>query len=177
MVRDNEHNHILKCWRLFHQCAVDMHVKVESRRWAFIRLNQAKLCSEEYIHLRDTNNADENSQNVGRTTILPVTYVGSPRNMHEYAQDAMSYVPHYDAPVLFKTFTSNPRWTEIRQELFIGQSPIDRPDITARVFKRKLKSLMDFIVKHGVFGDTRCWIFQSSGKNADCHVHTSSFGW
>ncbi|GBP75982.1 hypothetical protein EVAR_32233_1 [Eumeta japonica] len=122
-------------------------------------LNQAKLRSEEYIHLRDAINADGNAHNVGRTTILPATYVRSPRHMHEYAQDAMSYICHYGTPDLLITFTCNPQWTEIRQELFIGQSPIDRHDITARVFKRKLKSLMDFIVKQHVFGETRCWMY------------------
>ncbi|RVE41066.1 hypothetical protein evm_014285 [Chilo suppressalis] len=60
---------------------------------------------------------------------------------------------------LFITFTCNPKWTEIQQELFTRQSPIDRHDITARVFKMKLKSLMDFIVKHRVFGETRCWMY------------------
>lgn len=159
MVRENEDNHILKCRRLFHQYAVDMYVKVETERLTFIRLNQKKLRSEEYIHLRDAINADGNAQNVGRMTILPATYVGSPRHMHEYAQDAMSYVRHYGTPDLFITFTCNPQWIEIRQELFPGQSPIDRHDITARVFKQKLKSLMDFIVKHRVFGETRCWMY------------------
>ncbi|CAF4940496.1 unnamed protein product [Pieris macdunnoughi] len=94
MVRENEDNHILKCRRLFHQYAVDMYVKVETERLTFIRLNQAKLRSEEYIHIRDAINADGNAQNVGRKTILPATYIGSPRHMHEYAQDAMSYVRH-----------------------------------------------------------------------------------
>lgn len=159
MVRQNEENHIFKCRRLFHQYAVDMYVKVETERLTFIRLNQAKLRSEEYIHLRDAINADGNAQNVGRTIILPATYVGSPRHMHEYAQDAMSYVRHYGTPDLFITFTCNPKWTEIQQELFTRQSPIDRHDITARVFKMKLKSLMDFIVKHRVFGETRCWMY------------------
>lgn len=159
MVRQNEDNHILKCRRLFHQYAVDMYVKVETERLTFIKLNQAKLRSEEYIHLRDAINADGNARNVGRTTILPATYVGSPRHMHEYAQDAMSYVRHYGTPDLFITFTCNPKWTEIQQELFNRQSSIDRHDITARVFKMKLNSLKDFIVKHRVFGETRCWMY------------------
>lgn len=77
MVRENEDNHILKCRRLFHKYSVDMYVKVETERLTFIRLIQAKLYSEEYIHLRDSINADGYVQNVGRTTILPTTYVGS----------------------------------------------------------------------------------------------------
>ncbi|GBP96607.1 hypothetical protein EVAR_89207_1 [Eumeta japonica] len=70
----------------------------------------------------------------------------------------MSYVRHYGTADLFITFTCNPQWIEIKQELFPGQSPIDRHDITARVFRQKLKSLMDFIVKHNVFGETR-WMY------------------
>ena len=75
MVRENEDNSILKCRRLFHQYVVDMYVKVETERLTFIRLHQAKLRSEEYIHLRDAINTDGNAQNKGRTTILPATNV------------------------------------------------------------------------------------------------------
>ena len=102
-----------------------MYIKVKTERLTFIRLNQANLRSEEYIHLRDTINADGNAQNVGRATILQATYVGSPRYMHEYVQD----VRHYGTSDLFITFTCNPQWTEIRQELFLGQSPIDQKKV------------------------------------------------
>lgn len=40
---------------------VDMYEKVENERLTFIRLSQAKLRSEEYIHLRDAINADGNA--------------------------------------------------------------------------------------------------------------------
>ena len=85
LVRENEDNHFLKCLCIFHQHAVHMYVKVETERSTFIRSNQAKLRSEKYIHLRDIINADGNTQNVGRATILRATYVGSPRHMHENA--------------------------------------------------------------------------------------------
>lgn len=159
MIRENEENHILKCRRLCHKYVVDMYVKIETERLTFIRLNQAKLRSEEYIHLRDAIHSEGNAENVGRMTILPATYIGSPRHMHEYAQDAMSYVRHYGTADLFVTFTCNPQWLEIKQELFPGQSHIDRHDIIARVFRQKLKSLMDLLVKHYVFGETRCWMY------------------
>ncbi|GFV10870.1 helitron_like_N domain-containing protein [Trichonephila clavipes] len=81
------------------------------------------------------------------------------RHMHEYAQDAMTYVRAYGRPDLFVTFTCNPTWNEIKELLLVGQSSSDRHDITARVFKQKLKCLMDFIIKHHVFGETRCWMY------------------
>ena len=91
MIRENEDNHILKCRRLYHKYVVDMYVKIETERLTFIRLNQTKLRSEEYIHLRDAINTDGNAQNVGRMTILPATYIGSPRHMHEYVCSSLWY--------------------------------------------------------------------------------------
>lgn len=159
MIRCNEDNHILKCKRLFHQFVVDMYAKIETERLIYIRLNQQKMRTEEYIHLRDAINTDGNANNVGRVTILPASYVGSPRHMHEYAQDAMVYVRQYGRPDLFITFTCNPKWCEITQLLLPGQSASDRHDITARVFKQKLKAMLDFIVKCKVFGSVRCWMY------------------
>lgn len=89
MIRGGEVNHILMCRRLFHQFAVDMYCKIETERLTYIRLNQQQLRSEEYIHLRDAINADGNLNNVGRMTILPATYIGSPRHMLEYTQDVI----------------------------------------------------------------------------------------
>ncbi|VDK65087.1 unnamed protein product [Onchocerca ochengi] len=69
---------------------VDMYAKIETERLIFIRLNQTKLHSKEYIQLRDAVVNDSNTTNVGRLTILPSSYTGSPRHMHEYAQDAIA---------------------------------------------------------------------------------------
>ncbi|XP_026467790.1 uncharacterized protein LOC113371378 [Ctenocephalides felis] len=163
MIRDGEINHILMCQRLFQQFAVDMYVKIETERLTYIRLNQQHLRSEEYIHLRDAIIADGNANNVGKMTILPATYIGSPRHMHDYAQDAMYVIVRnvrkYGRPDLFITFTCNPKWIEIKKELIHDQTPGDRHDITARVFKQKLKYLLNFIIKHHVYGQVRCWMY------------------
>ncbi|XP_055924693.1 uncharacterized protein LOC129956776 [Argiope bruennichi] len=145
MVRLNQNNYILRYRQLFHQYIVDMYAKVESERLRFIRYNQAKLRSEEYIHLRDAvvGNIDGNlnPNDIGNTFVLPSSYIGSPRNMQEYIQDAMTYVRHYGRPDLFITFTCNPNWKEIQTLLLPGQQTIHRHDITA------------------LFGITRCWLY------------------
>ncbi|VDK62875.1 unnamed protein product [Onchocerca ochengi] len=84
---------------------------------------------------------------------------GSTCHMHEYAQDVIAYVRHYGRPDQFLTFTCSPAWDDIQNLLLPGQSPVDRHDITASVFRQKLKSLMDFMVKHEVFGSVCCWIY------------------
>ncbi|XP_026482732.1 uncharacterized protein LOC113390957 [Ctenocephalides felis] len=123
------------------------YVKIESERLRFIKFNQTKLRTEEYIHLRDAvlGNVDaiNNISHIGTAYILPSSY---PRHMQEYIQDAMAYVRAYDRPNLFITFTCNPKWDKIKKLLMPGQTTMDRHDITARVFKQKLKSLINFIV-------------------------------
>jgi len=37
-----------------------MYLKIKTEKLLFIRLNQIKMCSEEYIHLRDAVTNDEN---------------------------------------------------------------------------------------------------------------------
>ncbi|GFX59287.1 ATP-dependent DNA helicase [Trichonephila clavipes] len=97
MIRQNAENHILKCRQLFHQYIVDMYAKIETERLLYIRLNQTELRSEQYIHLRDAivNDGNVNPNELGRKAILPSTFTGSLRHMHEYAQDAMTYVRAY----------------------------------------------------------------------------------
>ncbi|XP_026471532.1 uncharacterized protein LOC113375801 [Ctenocephalides felis] len=163
MIRDNEENNILKCRQLFHQFMVDMYVKIESERLRFIKFNQAKLRAEEYIHLRDAVLGNVDAMNdishIDTAYILSSSYIGSPRHMQEYIQDGMAYVRAYGRPDLFITFTCNPKWDEIKKLLMPGQTTMDRHDITERVFKQKLKSLMNLIAHHSVFGETRCWLY------------------
>ncbi|KIH43754.1 hypothetical protein ANCDUO_26234 [Ancylostoma duodenale] len=94
-----------------------MYAKIESELLLYIRLNQRKLRVDDYIHLRDAIANDGSSTEVGRLVILPATFTGSPRHMHEYAQDAMLYVRSCGRPDLLITFTCNPEWTEIKDEL------------------------------------------------------------
>lgn len=159
MIRANQSIHILKCRKLFHQFIVDMYAKIESERLLYIRLNQKKLRVENYIHLRDAIEQDGNISNIGQKVILPSSYTGSPRHMHEYVQDALTYVRQYGRPDLFITFTCNPTWNEISELLLPGQSPSDRHDLIARVFKQKIIKLMDVITKQGIYGEVQCWMY------------------
>uniref|UniRef100_UPI00358F20A2 uncharacterized protein n=1 Tax=Myxine glutinosa TaxID=7769 RepID=UPI00358F20A2 len=157
MVRKNSTNHILQCRDLFHQFIVDMYAKIESERLLFIRLHQRQLRAESYAHLRDAVNNDGDVQNMGQLVILPSTFTGGPRYMHERTQDAMAYVRNYGRPDLFLTFTF--KGEEIKRELMINQQPTHRHDIVARVFHQKRKELMQTIKKGKVFGTVRCFMY------------------
>ncbi|GBN69020.1 hypothetical protein AVEN_77863-1 [Araneus ventricosus] len=69
-----------------------MYAKIEAERLLFIRLNQKKLHVDEYFHMKDASKNDSDPANHGKLVILPSTFTGCPRNMHEYAQDIVTYV-------------------------------------------------------------------------------------
>ena len=62
--------------------------------------------------------------------------------MGELYQDSMAAVRAFGKPDLFVTFTCNPAWKEIAGELLSQQSVQYRPDLTARVFRAMLASLL-----------------------------------
>ncbi|CAD6227975.1 GSCOCG00012028001-RA-CDS, partial [Cotesia congregata] len=113
MIRRGRDNVILRCRELCQQFMVDMYAKIEGERLRYLRYNQLKLRAEEYIHLRDAINNNADAAEIGNSVILPSSYVGSPRHMQEYIQDALTFVRKYGRPCLFITFTCNPKWPEI----------------------------------------------------------------
>ena len=139
--------------KLFQQYAVDVYVKIEGQRLAFIRNNQNKLRSKQYVLHEHVNNLG-NDHNVrpGRVVVLPSTYVGSPRALKENFEDAMAIIKKYGKPDLFITFTCNPKWRRITENLYPDQTANERPDLVIRVFKLKLNNLLNDIIKHGVLG-------------------------
>ncbi|XP_055918607.1 uncharacterized protein LOC129950708 [Eupeodes corollae] len=160
MIRANCFNALHYYKDLFNQYCVDMMAKMISERLNFVYRNQQKLRADDYIHLRDALNQDARviAANIGQHVILPSSFTGSPRYLHEKTQDAMTYVRNYGRPDLFITFTCNPDWQEIKQELFPGQRSFDRHDIIARVFHLKMKKMIKILTKDAIFGPVKCYM-------------------
>ena len=67
---------------------------IEQQRLNYIRTNQKNICVDIYCGLADTVAAgDVDSRELGRKIVRPSSYTGSPRQMFELYQDAMSYSP------------------------------------------------------------------------------------
>jgi len=64
----------------------------------------------------------------------------------------MAIVCHFGRPTLFITFTANPKWKEIQDELLLHQSAMDRPDLIARIFHLKQWNLLYQLRKDQIFG-------------------------
>jgi hypothetical protein len=153
-VRDKTFSLLHSAGKLFHQYAVDAYTKIEANRLNYIKQNQTELRADLFTgimdYLRET--IDGVKEKIGKAFVLPSSFAGSIRNMMQLFQDAMSVVSKYGKPDLFVTFTCNPKWREITESLSPGQSPDQRPDLIARVFKIKLKRFLNDITKNHVFG-------------------------
>ena len=63
----------------------------------------------------------------------------------------MAICRQFYKPDLFLTMTANPKWPEITNSLFPGQTATDCPDIVSRVFEQKKKALLK-LIDNGFFG-------------------------
>ena len=61
----------------------------------FFRNNQKKLRIDLYKGLLDAIHNSSTGKDIGKAFILPSSHPGSPRQMFELYQDAMSIVAHY----------------------------------------------------------------------------------
>ena len=149
-------NIVIFCGKLTQQYIVDAYLRVERNRLQYVRDNQDTFMSSDYGSLTNYINRLGEDSNVrpGTQVILPSRFPGSPRNMHQYYQDAMTIVSAFGKPDLFITITCNPRWPEIVDNLN-GAKPGDRPDLTSRVFKQKLDSMIKDINGGKIFGKVK----------------------
>jgi hypothetical protein len=159
-IRDS-FNPQISAGKLSQQSLVDSYLQVEANNLNFVRQHQQQLRTELYQGLADhLDNAAQNyGVQAGVPLILPSSFEGSPRNMKERCADAMSIFSKHGAPDLFITFTANPKWQEITDNLQLGEQASDRPDLVARVFKLKLKSLMQDLTVHGILGKGTAFVY------------------
>ena len=176
MVRENDYNVILHFRELYHQYATDIYAKIEGERLAFIRFNQEQLRTDNYDNVKDAMNNDGEAHNLGQIVILPSSYTGSPRYMRERQQDAMAYVRRFGKPDLFITFTCNPEWKEIKENIFNNQKVIHRHDITARVFRQYVLKLVDLMKNANIFGKQICYMYTIEWQKRGLpHAHLLSW--
>ncbi len=133
---------------------------IEQNRLKYLRLNKKKLRADLYQGLQDAIAAgDTGAVAIRQRIILPSSFIVGPRHMVQNDQDAMAIYRWAGCPNAFVTFTCNPQWLEIRRALLLGQQLEDRPDLVTRMFKIKLKELINDIHKNHILGRTIVGIY------------------
>ena len=179
--RANEFPTLFLSKRLFQQYVVDVWAVCDQNKLEWIRDNQSNLRADVYNGLTDAL-AHDNSDlsTVGTKFILPSSYTGGPRFMAKIYQVSMAIERHFGKPTFFITFTANPKWEEITNELIKDpsnqrpmQTAADRPDLVARVFNLKLREFLHDLKKKKIFGDYKGLIrtieYQKRGL-PHCHL-------
>jgi hypothetical protein len=175
--RRSEFNTVLRGGRLFQQYVVDAWATIDQCILKWIFHNQTEIRADLYAGNADTAAmSDVAGDRLGKRIVLPSNYIGSDRFMQAIFQDSMAIVGHYGRPSLFITFTANPQWDEIVQELYPGQTAADRPDLVARVFHMKAKMLRDELIRDGIFGQAlaRVWCIEYQKRGLP-HMHLLLF--
>ena len=177
--RPHEFSTILHGCRLFQTYLVDMFACIDQEHLHFIQSQQRRLrvtllnCMEDALTMNDNQ---INLNDIGQRIILPSSYLGGPRDMHQRYLDGMAIARHFKKIDIFLTMTANPNWIEITRELFRGQTVPDRPDLITRVFQLKRKALMNAILKEGIFGPCLAHVYAIEfQKRGLPHMHLLLF--
>lgn len=153
--RPTEFSTILRGCRLLQTYLVDMFACIDQQRLRFIRNQQPKLRTTLLSGVEDAlsmNDDHVDLSQLGQRIILPSSYIGGPRDMHQRYLDGMAIARHFKKIDIFLTMTANPSWPEINRALLPGQTAADRPDLVSRMFQLKKKALMHAILKNQIFG-------------------------
>jgi hypothetical protein len=88
-------------------------------------------------------------------SFLAGSFHGGPRHLKQLATSALVIVSQLGDPTIFLTATCNPLWVEILTLILPGQTAFDRPDVTVRIFKRKLKKILNNLRNGHYFGNSK----------------------
>ncbi|OMP11284.1 DNA helicase PIF1, ATP-dependent [Corchorus olitorius] len=173
--RSPDKSTLLRGGRLFQQFIVDAYAIIEEARLRYIREHQKTLRTEMFREVRDVVAVEDlQGSRIGARIILPPSFIPGPRYLFKKYQDAMAICRFHGYPSLFITFTCNPKWPEITDALKAvkGQKPHDRPDIVSRVFRIKLRHLLNDLTKKQIFGKTKAVVYTVEfQKRGLPHVH------
>ncbi|KAJ9538465.1 LOW QUALITY PROTEIN: hypothetical protein OSB04_031198 [Centaurea solstitialis] len=136
----------------------------------FQQFIEAKIRSDLYQGVVDCVNADEVQPNrIGQRVVFPASFIEGPCDMRRRYMYAMALVHViYETKILdnglcflqvFLTMMCNPNWPEILQELLPSQTPQDRSNLVARVFRAKLEDLKDQLFRKHILGEVGTYVY------------------
>jgi len=167
-------SHIQRCERLGLEFYCDAWAQQEARSASFHALpdQQARYRVGKKCAVEDQLSSAGNINDVSIPMILPSSFVGSSKWYHMLYLDAMALPQRLHAPDLFITFTCNPHWPEISSAIPANSHWRFHPDIVARVFYLKFKSMMSDIVQDEIFGAVAGYVWRIEWQARGLpHVH------
>ena len=169
-------DHYFRSGFLLQEYIVEMWLAAEHSRLRWIRDHQADLRADLYTGVIDALHEGLQPSAIGRKVILPSSFTSGPRFMQKNLQHALTLLRVIGPSDLFITFTANPTWCEIVDNLLPEQTASDHPDIVARVFHLKFASLLNDIMVQKIFGKAIAYVYMVEyQKRGLSHVHLIVF--
>ena len=120
-----ESDHYFRSSFLFQEYIVEMWLAAEHSRLHWIHDHQANLHADLYTSVVDALHEGLHPSTIGRKVILCSSYTCSPCFMQKNLQHALTLLRVLGSSDLFITFTANPTWPEITNNLLPGQNTSD----------------------------------------------------
>ena len=172
-VNDHFQNRLFLYRRLLQQYIIDMYLKFEANDAKF---HYQPTQKNKYIRARVSKIKEgiknKTLNNIGVPVFLPGSVSYSERSHINHYNKAMSIARYCGKPSYFITMTCNPEWTEIKDNLYNGQSHFDRPILVCRVFHAKMQDLISIITKKEIFGKIAgfMWVVEFQKRGLP-HMH------
>jgi Helitron helicase-like domain at N-terminus len=171
-----ESPHFFQAGQLFQELLVHAWASAENSRLAWVRYHQKDLRAELYNGVVDALHDGVDVSSIGKKVVLPASFTSGPRFMQRNLQNALALLRKFGGSDLFITFTANPHWREIEENLLPNQAPSDRPDLIARMFNLKFESLLHDIMCRKIFGKAVGYVYTVEyQKRGLPHVHLIVF--
>ena len=181
-MRDLDSDFLFGFTRLFQEFLCLAFTTIENQKLKFQKNNQNALRADTYKNVKDALSdrvpigdrisKDDHQLKIGKRIVLSKSFVGSPRWYHSKFQDGMAICRKYHKPDFFITFTCNPNWTEITDELRQFETVQNRPDLVSRVFKLKKDELLKDITGGQILGKVPAfmWVIEFQKRGLP-HAH------
>ena len=149
---------------LMQEFVLDSYCRVEEDRMRMFRNNQARVLRRgRTAHAGDENRTVLASSHLGSKRWARAIQTGdirahviaasrARRFMTNKTADALAVVTARGKPMFFITITMNTYWHEVKASIPHGASPFDYPELTARIFKRKLDAFRTRLITGAIWG-------------------------
>ncbi|KAL1932430.1 hypothetical protein VTP01DRAFT_8108 [Rhizomucor pusillus] len=155
MLQIRQGPYLLFAQKLLHEYIVDNYAKVETQRLNYIRQNQSKVRADLRIGAMDAiynTDGEADARRTGMRVILPSSFTGGLRYMHQQFQDAMAIVRAMAN--LISSSPSHATRLGLRSPMLLRLAKSLMTDQISSVAysMKKLNCLMEYIRKKKIFG-------------------------
>uniref|UniRef100_A0A914YGP9 Helitron helicase-like domain-containing protein n=1 Tax=Panagrolaimus superbus TaxID=310955 RepID=A0A914YGP9_9BILA len=145
-----------------------MEKKIEENEW---RYEDSKVLRD-YLIQEINKDPTLKGKRLGKVRLMTRRYRGGKRYMHYKFHNGIAINRRYGRDDLFITFTGNPTWREILENLRPGETWLDRPDLICRVFNLKAAEFLKDLIKRGVLGKVNTYkLALEHQKRGMPHLH------